>query len=88
MNKQEVEQKVLALIKGQLFLNEVKLTDNIHHLGADSLDQVEFLMALEEAFDIDIPDEEGENFVLNFNATVANLVDWLIANKLSAKMKA
>ena len=47
----------------------------IDDLGADSLDTVELVMALEEAFDIEIPDEEAEKIV-----TVQNAVDYFKTN--------
>jgi acyl carrier protein len=48
----------------------------IDDLGADSLDIVELLMALEEEFDIEIPDEEAEKL-----ATVGDVVDYIKNNK-------
>jgi acyl carrier protein len=48
----------------------------IDDLGADSLDIVELLMALEEEFDIEIPDEEAEKL-----ATVSDVVDYIKNNK-------
>lgn len=44
----------------------------IDDLGADSLDIVELIMALEEEFDLEIPDEEAEKF-----PTVGNVVDYI-----------
>lgn len=55
--------KVRALIIEQLQVNEEEVTPAssfIEDLGADSLDLVEIIMVLEEAFDIQIPDEEAE----------------------------
>jgi acyl carrier protein len=48
----------------------------IDDLGADSLDIVELLMALEEEFDIEIPDEEAEKL-----STVGDVVDYIKNNK-------
>ena len=48
----------------------------IDDLGADSLDIVELLMALEEEFDIEIPDEEAEKL-----STVSDVVDYIKNNK-------
>ena len=48
----------------------------IDDLGADSLDIVELLMALEEEFDIEIPDEEAEKLV-----TVGDVVEYIKNNK-------
>ncbi len=58
-----VEHRVRAIIVEQLGLEEDELASDaslIDDLGADSLDLVEVIMALEEQFDIEIPDEEAE----------------------------
>ena len=61
--KDEVEDKVKSIIAEQLGVElanvapEASFTED---LGADSLDAVELIMAIEEAFDIEIPDEEAE----------------------------
>ncbi len=59
----ELETKVKAIIAEQLGVEESEVTDNasfVDDLGADSLDTVELVMALEEEFDIEIPDEDAE----------------------------
>jgi acyl carrier protein len=59
-----VQERVKDCIVKQLGVNEEEVTIDaaiIDDLGADSLDVVELLMALEEEFDIQIPDEESEN---------------------------
>ena len=59
----EIEQKVKDIIVEQLGVDaaEVKTEASfVNDLGADSLDTVELVMALEEAFDTEIPDEEAE----------------------------
>ena len=56
--KQHIIERVNAILKDQLYLSEpIKPTDTLaDDLGADSLDIVEIVMALEEEFDIEIPD--------------------------------
>lgn len=57
------EEKVKQIIVDQLGVNAEEVTDEasfIDDLGADSLDTVELVMALEEEFDIEIPDEDAE----------------------------
>ena len=61
-----VEEKVKQIIVEQLGVDEGEVTQNasfVDDLGADSLDTVELVMALEEEFEIDIPDEEAEKIV-------------------------
>ena len=58
-----VAQKVKQIIVEQLGVDEAQVDDTasfVDDLGADSLDIVELVMAFEEAFDIDIPDEDAE----------------------------
>jgi len=59
----EITQKVKDIIVEQLGVNPEEVTEEasfIDDLGADSLDTVELVMALEEAFEIEVPDEEAE----------------------------
>lgn len=68
-------EKVSTLIAKQLALEpeEVKLNSNIvEDLDADSLDVVELMMAIEEEFDIEVPDEVAENLT-----TPAKIVEYL-----------
>ncbi|RDU56730.1 acyl carrier protein [Helicobacter sp. MIT 99-5507] len=70
---------VKAVIVEQLSVNEgeVKLESRfVDDLGADSLDVVELVMALEEKFEIEIPDEEAEKI-----ATVKDVVDYIEKKK-------
>ena len=63
MTDQEVFEKVKGIIAEQLGVDpgEVKEESSfVDDLGADSLDIVELVMAFEEAFDLDIPDEDAE----------------------------
>jgi acyl carrier protein len=58
-----VDEKVKQIIVEQLGVDEGEVTPNasfVDDLGADSLDTVELVMAFEEAFDIEIPDEDAE----------------------------
>ena len=64
--KKELVEKVRQIISEQLGIDEAEITPNasfIDDLGADSLDQVELVMALEEAFDLDISDEDTEKML-------------------------
>ena len=59
----EIAEKVKKIVVEQLGVAEDQVTPDakfIEDLGADSLDQVELVMALEEEFDSDIPDEDAE----------------------------
>jgi len=74
-----VEQKVKQIIVEQLGVDEsaVDATASfVDDLGADSLDIVELVMAFEEAFEIDIPDEDAEKIT-----TVKDAVDYIEAKK-------
>ena len=73
-----VEERVQKIVCEQLGVSpeEVKLGASfIDDLGADSLDTVELVMAFEEEFEIEIPDEEAEEI-----ATVKNAVDYITSN--------
>ena len=70
-----VEERVKQIIVEQLGVDEGEVTANasfVDDLGADSLDTVELVMAFEEAFDIEIPDEEAEKI-----RTVKDAVDYI-----------
>ena len=78
MNTEEVFEKVKGIIVEQLGVAEASVTMEasfIDDLGADSLDIVELVMALEEEFDMEIPDEDAEKVV-----TVGDVVDYIKEN--------
>ena len=63
---ESIEQKVKDIIVEQLNVTPDQVTNEakfIDDLGADSLDTVELVMAFEEEFDIEVPDEEAEKLV-------------------------
>lgn len=73
-----VFEKVREIIVEQLDVeeDEVKMESSfIDDLGADSLDIVELIMALEEEFDLEIPDEQAEKIT-----TVGDVVEYIKAN--------
>lgn len=80
MNKVEgVFEKIRDVIGEQLGVEDVEIitmdTTFIDDLGADSLDIVELIMALEEEFDIEIPEAEAEKI-----STVGDVVEYIKAN--------
>ena len=78
MSSDEIFEKVKAIIVEQLQVNEDAVTQEasfIDDLGADSLDLVELIMALEEEFDTEIPDADAEKVV-----TVGDVVDYIKEN--------
>lgn len=59
----EMESKVKQIIAEKLGVSEDKISPTasfVDDLGADSLDQVELIMAFEDAFEVEIPDEDAE----------------------------
>ncbi len=73
-----VEEKVKSIIVDQLGVNESEVTGSasfVDDLGADSLDTIELVMAFEEAFGIEIPDEEAEKI-----RTVQDAIDYVEAH--------
>lgn len=78
MSTEEVFEKVKAIIIEQLGVTETAVTMEasfIDDLGADSLDIVELVMALEEEFDIEIPDTDAEKVV-----SVSDVVEYIKDN--------
>jgi acyl carrier protein len=63
MDESQMKTKVMDIIANQLGVEKEIITAEanvVDDLGADSLDVVELIMALEEAFDLEIPDEDAE----------------------------
>ncbi|MBA2409141.1 MAG: acyl carrier protein [Gammaproteobacteria bacterium] len=76
MNK--IQERVKKIVVEQLGVNEEDVTDSasfVDDLGADSLDTVELVMALEEEFECEIPDEEAEKIT-----TVQQAIDYINAH--------
>ena len=72
------EERVKQIIVEQLGVEEAEVTPTasfVDDLGADSLDTVELVMAFEEAFDVEIPDEDAEKI-----RTVKDAVDYINAH--------
>ena len=76
---ENIEQRVKKIVAEQLGVNEseIKIDSSfVDDLGADSLDTVELVMALEEEFECEIPDEEAEKI-----QTVGQAIDYIKANQ-------
>jgi acyl carrier protein len=70
-----IEQEMIDIIVEQLSVEKEKVVANasfVDDLGADSLDLVELIMAMEEGFDIEIPDEDAEGIT-----TVQDAIDYV-----------
>lgn len=75
---ENIEQRVRKIVAEQLGVNEAEVKNDssfADDLGADSLDNVELVMALEEEFDCEIPDEEAEKIT-----TVQQAIDHVSAH--------
>ncbi|MBP6103050.1 MAG: acyl carrier protein [Leptotrichiaceae bacterium] len=69
--------KIKTIVANQLGVDEAQVTEDasfIDDLGADSLDTVELIMAFEEEFDVEIPDEDAQNI-----KTVKDVIDYIQA---------
>jgi len=74
-----IVERVKKIVADQLGVNEADIKNEssfVDDLGADSLDTVELVMALEEEFELEIPDDQAENIT-----TVQQAVDFILANK-------
>ncbi len=78
MSSEEIFEKIKNIIVEQLQVSDTAITEDasfIDDLGADSLDLVELIMALEEEFGIEIPDADAEKVV-----TVGDVVNYIKEN--------
>jgi acyl carrier protein len=74
----DIEQRVKKIVAEQLGVNEAEVKNAssfVNDLGADSLDTVELVMALEEEFGCEIPDEDAEKIT-----TVQQAIDYVTAH--------
>ncbi|ABD00974.1 MULTISPECIES: acyl carrier protein [unclassified Synechococcus] len=79
MSADEVYSRVRKIVSDQLGVEDDKVTLEANFqndLGADSLDTVELVMAFEEEFDLEIPDEDAEGI-----ATVQDAVNYILSKK-------
>jgi acyl carrier protein len=78
----DIAERVKKIVVEHLGVDAAKVTDNasfIDDLGADSLDTVELVMAFEEEFSVEIPDDAAEKI-----ATVKDAIDFISAKKVAA----
>lgn len=75
---ENIEPRVKKIVAEQLGVNEAEIKSEssfVDDLGADSLDTVELVMALEEEFEMEIPDEEAEKIT-----TVRQAIDYIVGH--------
>ncbi len=78
MERDELLKKIKAIVSDKLSISEDQVTEEasfIDDLGADSLDTVELVMALEDEIKMDIPDEEAEKLT-----TVGKAMDYILTH--------
>ena len=84
MERNEVIERVKKVVKEQLGKDDSELKENtsfIDDLGADSLDTVELVMAFEEEFDTEIPDDKAEKIT-----TIKDTVDYIMTEQPQAQL--
>lgn len=78
MERDELLKKIKVIVSDKLSISEDQVTEDAsftEDLGADSLDTVELVMALEDEFDMDIPDEDAEKL-----DTVGKAMDYVLSH--------
>jgi acyl carrier protein len=78
MNRDELLKKMKTIVADKLSISEEQVTEEasfIEDLGADSLDTVELVMALEDEFALDIPDEDAEKLT-----TVGKAMEYIVGH--------
>jgi acyl carrier protein len=78
MEKDELLKKMKSIVADKLSISEEQVTEEasfIEDLGADSLDTVELVMALEDEFGLDIPDEDAEKLT-----TVGKAMEYIVGH--------
>lgn len=78
MDEQKIFEEVKKVVAEQLGVSEAEITREasfVDDLGADSLDTVELVMALEEAFGMEIPDEDAEKI-----KTIGDTITYVVAH--------
>lgn len=81
----EIESKVIEIVSEQMGVDKAEIsreTSFVNDLNADSLDTVELVMELEDAFDLNIPDEEAEK-IQTVGQAIAYIVEHLSAQQQS-----
>jgi len=79
MERDELLKKVREIVADKLSISEEQVTEDasfMEDLGADSLDTVELVMALEDEFGLNIPDDQAEKL-----STVGKAIDYILAHK-------
>jgi acyl carrier protein len=82
-SQEEVQEKVISIVSEQLGVDKAEIsreTSFVNDLNADSLDTVELIMELEDAFEMSIPDEEAEKI-----QTVGQAIDYIVQHMNARK---